>query len=102
MAINYTIYSALELRDLKVLLNAAAEAAGDLWETAGASDKLGPFHDEMMAEFGVKAEFKCYCLTRHSKEKSVEAREYLYAFFESLPGPRVLMKDDEFIAFRPE
>jgi hypothetical protein len=102
MAIEYTIYSALELADLEMLLNAAAEAAGDLWEIWGANDNLGPFHAEIMESYGVEAEFKCYCLTRHSKEESVEAREYLYGFFESLPGPRLLLKDDVFIAFRPE
>ena len=102
MAINYMIYSALELADLKILLSVAGEAAGDMWETWGAHGDLGPFHAEIMASYGVEAEFKCYCVTRHSKDKSVEAREHLYAFIESLPGPRLLKKDDVFIAFRPE
>ena len=100
MATNSTICCDLDLADFQARLDAAGEAAGDIWETWGASDDLGPCHSDIMADYGIDKGFECYGLTRHSKERSVEARDCLYTFFESLPGRKLVVKDNVFITFR--
>ncbi len=102
MAIFYNIYSDLELADLEMRLIAASMIAGDLWEAWSASDDLGPFHLEIMAEYGVDKGFKSRCFTRHAKAQSVRARDELLAFFGSLPGRKLLLNGDVLVAFRNE
>ena len=102
MAIFYNVYSDLELPDLMRRLSVAAKDAGDLWESWSAHDNLGPFHLEIMAEYGVLEGFKSCCFTRHSKDHTVEARRAMLAFFESLPGRKLLLNGDVLVAFHPE
>lgn len=102
VTIFYTAYSDLELPDLMQRLGVVAKGAGDLWEAWTAYDDLGPFHLEIMAEYGVQESFKSGCFTRHSKDHTLEAREAMLAFFESLPGRKLLLNGDVFVAFRPE
>lgn len=102
MAIFYTAYSDLELPDLMQRLKAAAMSAGDVWEAWSASDDLGPFHLEIMAEYGVRDSFKSECFTRHSKDHTVQAREAMLSFFESLPGRKLLLHGDVLISLQPE
>lgn len=100
MAINYTIYTDLDLADLRARLNAAAETASGLWETWTASDQPGRFHEEIMEEYGIRKGFRSFVLTRHSKPRSVEAREALMRFFDSLPGRKLVLRDDTFVDYR--
>lgn len=102
MAIFYTAYSDLDLSDLTQRLDAAARSAGDVWEAWSASDDLGPFHLEIIAEYGVREGFKSECFTRHSKDHTVQAREAMIAFFESLPGRKLLLNGDVLVAFHPK
>jgi len=102
MAIFYNIYSDLELPDLMQRLGLAAMGAGDRWEAWSAGDDLGPFHLEIMAEYGVREGFKCDCFMRHSKDHLGAAREATLAFFESLPGRKLLLNGDVFVVFHPE
>ncbi|MBC56351.1 MAG: hypothetical protein CL814_05390 [Confluentimicrobium sp.] len=102
MTIFYNVYSDLELPDLVQRLSVAANGAGDLWEAWSAYDDLGPFHLEIMAEYGVQEDFKSGCFTRHSKANLSRARDVLLEFFESLPGRKLLLNGDVFVAFRPE
>lgn len=102
MAIFYTAYSDLDLPDLMQRLNSAARSAGDVWEACSASDDLGPFHLEIMAEYGVGEGFKSECFTRHSKDHTVQARQAMLAFFESLPGRKLLLNGDVLVAFHPK
>lgn len=102
MAIEYFVYSDLDKLDMEGRLNAAARSAHSLWEIWNASDDLGPFHEEIMEEYGVRKGFKTSVYCRHSKDHSVAAREAMLAFFESLPGRKLLLNGDVFVAFRPE
>lgn len=102
MAIFYTAYSDLDLSDLMQRLNSAARSAGDVWEAWSASDDLGPFHLEITAEYGVGEGFKSECFTRHSKDHTVQARQAILAFFESLPGRKLLLNGDVLVAFHPK
>ena len=100
MAIFYTAYSDLELPDLMQRLKSAAMSAGDAWEAWSASDDLGPFHLEIMAEYGVRDSFKSECFTPHSKDHIVQAREAMLAFFESLPGRKLLLNGDVLVSLQ--
>lgn len=102
MAIFYTAYSDLELPDLQQQLAMAANDAGDIWETWSACDDLGPFHQEIMAQYGVRENFKSACFTRHSKDHSVQAREAMLSFFDSLPGRKLLLNGDVLVSLRQE
>lgn len=102
MAIFYNAYSDLDLPDLRQRLSAAATTAGDVWEDWSATDNLGPFHLEIMAEYGVREGFKSKCFTRHSKDHSVQARKAMLSFFESLPGRKLLLNGDVLVSFQPE
>lgn len=99
MAISYTIDTELELNDLRERLDEYAKGVEGLWEMWGVSDDLGPFHEEIMKEYGINEGFKTYAFTRHSKDRSVEAREELLVFYESLPGRKLLLMDDTFIDY---
>ncbi|WP_296475545.1 hypothetical protein [Roseinatronobacter sp.] len=102
MAIFYTAYSDLELPDLMQRLGMAATSAGDTWEMWRAYDDLGPFHQEIMAEYGVRDNFKSACFTRHSKDHSVQAREAMLSFFDSLPGRKLLLNRGVLVSLRQE
>lgn len=102
MAIFYTAYSDLELPDLMQRLGMAAKTAGDIWETWSAYDGLGPFHQEIMAEYGIRESFKSACFMRHSKDHTVQAREAMLSFFESLPGRKLLLNGDVLVSLQPE
>ena len=101
MAIEYFVYSDLGKADLERRLNDAARSANGFWEFWSAKDDLGPFHEEIMEEYGVRKGFKTSVYCRHSKDHTVQAREAMLAFFESLPGRKLLLNGDVFVAFRP-
>jgi hypothetical protein len=100
MAIFYNLYCDLELTNLEQRLAVAAEAAGALWQEAIAFDDLGPFHLEVMAEYGVEEEFASKCFTRHNKFRTEDARAAMLAFYESLPGRKLLLNGDVLVASR--
>jgi hypothetical protein len=102
MAIEYFIYSDLDKAELGRRLSIAAQSANGLWESWSAKDDLGPFHEEIMEDYGVHRGFKARVYCRHYKEHSVRARETLLAFFESLPGRKLLLNGDDLVAFHPE
>lgn len=100
MAISYNIHTDLELDDLQQRLDAHALDVGGLWRLWGASDDLGPFHEEIMKEYGIDKGFKTYMFTHHSKDQSVAARAKLMDFYHSLPGRKLIRKDDSFVDYR--
>jgi hypothetical protein len=102
MAIEYRVFSDLEKLDLEGRLIDAARSANGLWEIWNVRDDLGPFHEEIMEEYGVRKGFKTSVYCRHSKDHTVQAREAMLAFFESLPGRKLLLNGDVFVAFRPQ
>ena len=102
MAIEYFIYSDIDKAELDRRLSIAANAANGLWESWSAKDDLGPFHEEIMEDYGVDKGFKARVYCRHYKEHSVRAREATLEFFESLPGRKLLLNGDDFVAFHPE
>jgi hypothetical protein len=102
MAIEYFVYSDLDKVDMEGRLNDAARSASGLWATSKASDDLGPFHEEIMEEYGVDKGFKTSVYFRYYKEHRGAAREATLAFFESLPGRKLLLNGDDLVAFRPE
>lgn len=99
MALNFSIHTDLELDDLHGRMEDAATDASGIWETWSASIEDGPFHEEVMSEYGVTKGFKTLVYTRHNKDHSVEARAKLLAFFQSLPGRKLMRQDDILIAF---
>jgi hypothetical protein len=101
MAIHYFVYTDLGVTELERLLVPAAQAANGLWEAWYAHDDLSPFHEEIMQEYGVDKGFKTIASCRHSKDHLGAAREATLAFFESLPGRKLLLNGDVFVAFRP-
>jgi hypothetical protein len=103
MAIDYILYSDIEVTELERLFAPAAEAANDLWQTLSIKEEKGPFHKEIMQEeYGIDKGFKTSAFCRFYKEQRVEARALLLTVFESLPGRKLLLKDDTFVAFHPE
>lgn len=100
MAISYNIHTDLELDDLQRRLDAHATYVDGLWELWGARDDLGPFHEEIMEEYGIYESFKTYAFTRHSKENRVQAKEKLMQFYESLPGRKLLRLEDVLIDYK--
>ncbi|MCA3454816.1 MAG: hypothetical protein IOC92_05155 [Rhodobacter sp.] len=102
MAIEYFVYSDLDKVEVERRLIVAADAANGHWESWGVRGDLGPFHEEIMEEYGVGKGFKTQVYCRHYKEHCVRAREAMLAFFESLPRRKLLLKGDVFVAFRPE
>ncbi len=102
MAIEYSVYSDLDKMEVERRLIGAAHAANGLWEIWGVRGDLGPFHEEIMEEYGVNKGFKTSVYCRHSKDHSVAAREAMLAFFDSLPGRKLLLNGDVLVSFRPE
>lgn len=102
MAIEYFVYADLDKVELERHLIVAANAANGLWERWSVRGDLGPFHEKIMEEYGLHKGFKASVYCRHYKEHSVRAREAMLAFFESLPGRKLLLNGDVFVAFRPE
>lgn len=102
MAIEYFVYSDLEKPDMEDRLNDAARSAHGLWEIWNVRDDLGPFHEEIMEEYGVHKGFKTSVYCRHSKDHSVQARKAMLSFFESLPGRKLLLNGDVLVSLQPE
>lgn len=100
MAINYTIYTDLDLETLTLRTEAAAEGTQDLWEGWWVKDNLGPFHEEIMEDYGDGKGYKTRMTSRHSKDRSVEARARLLEFYDSLPGRKLILNGDEFVDFQ--
>lgn len=100
MAINYTIYTDLDIETLTQLTEDAARGTQNLWELWWVRDDLGPFHEEIMEEYGVQQGFRTSMGSRHSKDHSVEARAKLLDFFDSLPGRKLILNGDEFVDYR--
>ncbi len=100
MAIDYNIHTDLDLVDLQQRLDEYAGDVDGLWEIWRASDDLGPFHEEIMEEYGIDKGFKSYVWTRHSKDRRTEARAKLMDFYHSLPGRKLIRKDDTFIDYQ--
>jgi len=100
MAINYSVYTDLDLEVLQHKLEAHAKRATEVWELWGVSDDLGPFHAEIMQdEHDIDRGFKSEAWTRLSKDRISEATDSLMDFYRSLPGRRLVLMDDRFIAF---
>ncbi len=97
MAIEYSIYTDLDLETLNRLTEAAAEGTQDLWEGWWVFDDLGPFHEEIMEEYGVSERFSSKMRSRHFKDRSVEARARLLQFYDTLPGRKLILNGDEFV-----
>ena len=100
MAIFYTIYTDLDLHTLTRQTEVSADSTQNLWEDWWVTDDLGPFHEEIMEEYGVKKGFRTSMGSRHSKDRSIEARARLMAFYDSLPGRKLILNGDSFVDFR--
>jgi len=100
MAIFYNIYTDLDMDILRRKSEIAAKGTQDLWEDWWVSDDLGPFHEEIMEEYGVQKGFKTSMGSRHSKDHSVEARAKLIEFYDSLPGRKLILNGDSFVDYR--
>lgn len=100
MAINYTIYADLDLETLTRFTEATAENTQDLWELWWVVDDLGPFHEQIMEEYGVQEGFRTSMGARHAKDRSIEARTKLIEFFASLPGRKLMLNGDSFVDCR--
>lgn len=100
MAIEYFVYTDLEKAELERRLTFAALSASEFWESWSARDVLGPFHEDIMQDYGVHKGFKTRVYCRHYKERSVEARKAMLAFFESLPGRKLLLNGDVLVELR--
>lgn len=100
MAINYNIQTDLELEDLKQRVEAHAKEVEGLWIVWRVTDDLGPFHEEVMEEYGIYRGFKTELWTRHSKDRSAEASEKQKELYHSLPGRKLLRMDDSFIDYQ--
>lgn len=101
MAMEYFVYSDLDKTELTQRLNIAAGSVRNLWVAWRAHEDLGPFHEEVMQDYGVSTGFKSSVYCRHDKEHSVEARQAMLTFFESIPGRKLLLNGDVFVAFIP-
>lgn len=100
MAIEYTIYTDLDFEMLTVRTEAAAEGTEDLWVYWRVLDDLGPFHEEIMEDYGDQRGFRTAMRSRHSKDRSVEARARLLEFYYTLPGRKLILNGDEFVDFQ--
>ncbi len=100
MAINYTIYTDLDIETLTRLTEAAAKGTQDLWAGWWVYDDLGPFHEEIMEDYGNRKGYKTAMRSRHFKDRSVQARAKLLEFFDSLPGRKLILNGDSFVDFR--
>jgi hypothetical protein len=102
MAIEYWLFSDLDKLEIEGRLNDAARSARSFWEIWNVRDDLGPFHEEIMEEYGVRKCFKTSVYCRHSKDHTVQAREAMLSFFESLPGRKLLLNGDVLVSFQAE
>ncbi len=100
MAIEYSIYTDLDIETLTHRTEAAAKDTQDLWAGWWVRDDLGPFHAEIMEEYGVQQGFKTKMRSRHFKDRSVEARAKLLKFFDSLPGRKLILNGDSVVEYR--
>lgn len=100
MAIEYHIYTDLDIHTLKSRTEAAAKSTQHLWEGWWVNDDLGPFHEEIMEDYGDQKGYKTRMTSRHFKDHSVEARAKLLEFFDSLPGRKLILNGDSFVDFR--
>lgn len=102
MAIEYFIYTDLSIDALTEKAAVAAAGSRGLWEDWWVRDDLGPFHEEIMEEYGVYQAFKSKMGSRHSKDHSIAARAKLMEFFEALPGRKLLLNGDELVDYRED
>ncbi|MCK8464455.1 hypothetical protein MUY35_11385 [Aliiroseovarius sp. S1339] len=100
MAIEYHIYTDLNIETLTSRTEAAAKGTQDLWEGWWVNDDLGPFHEEIMEDYGDQKGYKTRMTSRHFKDRSVEARARLIEFFDSLPGRKLILNGDSFVDYR--
>ena len=100
MAIEYFIYTDIEAVELRKMADGVAGKYKDLYEDWWVRDDLGPFHEEIMEEYGVDRPFKSSMGSRHSKARSVEAREKLLAFFDALPGRKLVLNGDSLVDYQ--
>lgn len=104
MALNYQIYCDLELEDLAARLDVFGQLAGKqkLWETWSAHQCDGLFHEEIMLEsYEISPGFKNPAYFRLTKAagRSMIARDRMIDFFSTLPGRKLLTKDDVLIDY---
>ena len=100
MAIEYFIYTDLDIETLTRRTEAAAKGTQDLWVYWRVLDDLGPFHEEIMEDYGDGKGYQTEMRTRHFKERSVEARARLLEFYDTLPGRKLILNGDEFVDFQ--
>lgn len=91
MAIEYDLFSGLDVGDLRRRLDMAAVEAGDLWTHSSATGDLGPFAWDILAEQGHVGEFRSRAYVRFDKFRSIEAKRKLQDFYRSLPAPKVVL-----------
>jgi hypothetical protein len=101
VAIEYSIYTDLDNEELLRQLTAAAVAAGPLWVSCGVLKSFGPFHEEVMREYGVDKGFKSQAWSRHNKSSLSEARKAMIEFYSSLPGRKLILNGDVYVDFCP-
>ena len=100
MAIEYFIYSDLDVSDLKERLDGYASGVQGLWQHVSATDELGPFHQEIIQEYGISEPFRTSIYCRHYKDRSIEARAKLLDFFYSLHSRKLVLNGDDFIDYK--
>ncbi|MFY2823247.1 hypothetical protein [Ruegeria sp. MALMAid1280] len=81
MAIAYHIYADLDIQTLKRRTEAAAKGTQNLWEGWWVNDDLGPFHEEVIEDYGDQKGYKTIMTSRYFKDRRVEARAGLIEFF---------------------
>jgi len=82
------------------MLERSVRHASAEWAHSSVKADLGPFHEEIMEEYGVNEPFKTRIYSRHYKDRSVEARAKLLEFFDSLPVRKLILNGDSFVDFR--
>ena len=97
MAIEYFIYTDLDMETLTRRTEIAAEGTEDLWEYWRVKDDMGPFHEEIMEDYGDGRGYRTKMSSRHFKDRSVEARARLLEFYDSLPGRKLILNGDTFV-----
>jgi len=100
MAIEYFIYTDLDIETLRSRTEEAAQGAQHLWAGWWVKDDLGPFHEEIMADYGDQKGYKTEMTSRHFKDRSVEARARLLEFYDTLPGRKLILNGDTFVDHR--
>ncbi|MEM1264454.1 MAG: hypothetical protein AAGI50_00390 [Pseudomonadota bacterium] len=100
MAIEYSIYTDLDIETLTRRTEAVAEGTQDLWAVWRVTDDLGPFHDEIMEDYGDGKGYQTIMMSRHFKDRSVEARARLLEFYDTPAGRKLILNGDSFVDFR--